>query len=67
MTYFLLRDYNILPRKELPLSPWVKHSWDLSVSVAAVGVHQSGDGGDHDMESSHRQSTQHTAYFGEGA
>ena len=23
MTYFLLRDYNILPREELPLSPWV--------------------------------------------
>ena len=23
MTYFLLRDYNILPKKELLLSPWV--------------------------------------------
>ena len=23
MTYFLLRDYNILPKRELPLSPWV--------------------------------------------
>ena len=23
MTYFLLRDYNILPKKELPLSPWI--------------------------------------------
>ena len=24
MTYFLLRDYNILPKKELHLSPWVR-------------------------------------------
>ena len=24
MTYCLLRDYNILPKKELPLSPWVQ-------------------------------------------
>ena len=23
MTYFLLREYNILPKKELPSSPWV--------------------------------------------
>ena len=23
MTYFLFRDYSILPKKELPLSPWV--------------------------------------------
>ena len=23
MTYFLLRDYDILPKTELPLSPWV--------------------------------------------
>ena len=26
MTYFLLRDYNILPKKELHWSPWV-HRW----------------------------------------
>ena len=24
MTYFLLRDYNILPKNELPLTPWVR-------------------------------------------
>ena len=32
MTYFLLRDYNILPKKELHFSPWVvcePLSWPL--------------------------------------
>ena len=33
--YFLVRDYNILPKKELRLSPWV----ELSVASAAGGKH----------------------------
>ena len=28
MTYFLLRDYSILPQKELHVSPWVD-TWNL--------------------------------------
>ena len=31
MTYFLLRDYNIQPKKELPWSLWVK--WRSSLGV----------------------------------
>ena len=27
MTYFLLRDYDILPKKELHSSPWVGRIW----------------------------------------
>ena len=30
MTYFLLKDYNILPKKELPLSPWVEITCKVS-------------------------------------
>ena len=29
MTYFLSRDYNILPKKELHWSPWVLSQWLL--------------------------------------
>ena len=39
MAYFLLRDYNILPKKELQLSLWVAVSinWDvLFVGVLAI-------------------------------
>ena len=43
MTYSLLRDYNILPKKELPLSPWVitvKRNNDLfsSYKIHSQGV-----------------------------
>ena len=40
MTYFLLREYNILPKKELHGSPWVcpqhtKEMWHATFTIGA--------------------------------
>ena len=50
MTYFLLRDYNLLPKKELHWSPWVEgglcghtqiledRTWKATDKRAAAGL-----------------------------
>ena len=45
VTYFLLRDSNILPQKELPLSPWAPTlgclelwGWSLGSKLRSLGV-----------------------------